>query len=631
MEYKDKIIIIESPNKIKKIQTITGANVFATVGHFMELKSIEVEKKFHAIFDYKEDSKKKSINQIINACRNKVVYIATDPDREGYAIGYMFYEKIKNLAKEIYRAEFHEITQSGIHKGMKEAILFVRSNTKLYDSFLARRVADQFIGYTLSPYLTQGLKLSSMQSAGRVKTPALGLIVKRTLEIERFNALPAYQKLSYQLQAKIMLGDQEVIAKHAKDNKTYQFEDQEQAKKALEHLLENLSYKALLMNITTQEIQEIPPKPFITSSLLKAGSSQLALSTKKVQEYAQKLFEAGLITYIRTDAETLSQEFLEKAESFYKSIYPNFYERRSYKAKNSQAEAHEAIRITHCHRFEDTQEFLNQAGMTDSQAQALYKLIFQRTLESQGKSAVYENTTIFFKIKTIDFVAHAKYLKFKGYLGLFDQEKSDDCLKSRIDTKYLVPNSSVPLSGVFLKEKIKSAPTPYMEADFISVLEKNGIGRPSTYANYIPELERKNHITITGSKRVIEPTPLGKSIVDFFQNDTKSHFILDVAFTKRNEEMLDKIVEGEVSYTEFMELIKDKLGVEIARLYDGRSVDNKAGEQNRKAPSPKTILFARDIANTLHLELPENYALDWKVCSEFIEKNKDIFYSKAKQ
>ncbi|WP_053830646.1 DNA topoisomerase, partial [Helicobacter heilmannii] len=419
MEYKDKIIIIESPNKIKKIQTITGANVFATVGHFMELKSIEVEKKFHAIFDYKEDSKKKSINQIINACRNKVVYIATDPDREGYAIGYMFYEKIKNLAKEIYRAEFHEITQSGIHKGMKEAILFVRSNTKLYDSFLARRVADQFIGYTLSPYLTQGLKLSSMQSAGRVKTPALGLIVKRTLEIERFNALPAYQKLSYQLQAKIMLGDQEVIAKHAKDNKTYQFEDQEQAKKALEHLLENLSYKALLMNITTQEIQEIPPKPFITSSLLKAGSSQLALSTKKVQEYAQKLFEAGLITYIRTDAETLSQEFLEKAEEFYKPIYPDCYERRAYKAKNSQAEAHEAIGITHCHKFEDTQHLLNQAGMTDSQAQALYKLIFQRTLESQGKVAIYAKQDLLFKIKDHYFKCSVRSLQEAGYLDMF--------------------------------------------------------------------------------------------------------------------------------------------------------------------------------------------------------------------
>ncbi len=211
---KDSVIIIESPNKVAKIKEITGAKVFATIGHFMQLKSYDENNNFKPTFEY-DPQKKKCIFEIIEACKNKKVYIATDPDREGYAIGYHFYEKIKKIASSIYRAEFFEITPSGINKGLQNALLFENTNKQMYQSALARRVADMLFGFTLSPYLGKALGQMKGSSAGRVQTPCLKLIVDRDREIEKFKALPENEKVSYQIQAKINdNANREVIIKH---------------------------------------------------------------------------------------------------------------------------------------------------------------------------------------------------------------------------------------------------------------------------------------------------------------------------------------------------------------------------------------------------------------------------------
>ncbi len=224
---KDSVIIIESPNKVAKIKEITGAKVFATIGHFMQLKSYDENNNFKPTFEY-DPQKKKRIFEIIEACKNKKVYIATDPDREGYAIGYHFYEKIKKIASSIYRAEFFEITPSGINKGLQNALLFENTNKQMYQSALARRVADMLLGFTLSPYLGKALGQMKGSSAGRVQTPCLKLIVDRDREIEKFKALP--EKVSYQIQAKINdNANREVIIKHCDEKgEEIKFNDKEE-------------------------------------------------------------------------------------------------------------------------------------------------------------------------------------------------------------------------------------------------------------------------------------------------------------------------------------------------------------------------------------------------------------------
>ncbi len=312
---KDSVIIIESPNKVAKIKEITGAKVFATIGHFMQLKSYDENNNFKPTFEY-DPQKKKRIFEIIEACKNKKVYIATDPDREGYAIGYMFYQKIKNVASSIYRAEFFEITPSGINKGLQNALLFENTNKQMYQSALARRVADMLLGFTLSPYLGKALGQMKGSSAGRVQTPCLKLIVDRDREIEKFKALPENEKVSYQIQAKINdNANREVIIKHCDEKgEEIKFNDKEEALKLFESLEDNKA--CLLKDLKTSVVETKPKKPFITSTLLERASSELGLGIAEVQSLAQSLFEAGLITYIRTDAESLSVEFLMRQRAF---------------------------------------------------------------------------------------------------------------------------------------------------------------------------------------------------------------------------------------------------------------------------------------------------------------------------
>ncbi|MGL2554120.1 type IA DNA topoisomerase, partial [Helicobacter pylori] len=420
---KDSVIIIESPNKVAKIKEITGVKVYATIGHFMQLKSYDENNNFKPTFEY-DPQKKKRIFEMIEACKNKKVYIATDPDREGYAIGYHFYEKIKKIASSIYRAEFFEITPSGINKGLQNASLFENTNKQMYQSALARRVADMLLGFTLSPYLGKALGQMKGSSAGRVQTPCLKLIVDRDREIEKFKALPENEKVSYQIQAKINdNANKEVIIKHCDENgEEIKFNDKEEALKLFESLKDNKA--CLLKDLKNSILETKPKKPFITSTLLEKASSELGLSIAEVQSLAQSLFEAGLITYIRTDAESLSVEFLNEAESFYTPIYKEVYLKREYKAgKQSQAEAHEAIRITHPHTYENLESVVYNAGIANQDALKLYQLIFERTIESQGKNAIYDKQDLLFKIKNEYFKCSVKSLKSAGFLAMFSKKE----------------------------------------------------------------------------------------------------------------------------------------------------------------------------------------------------------------
>ncbi|QQW96227.1 type IA DNA topoisomerase [Helicobacter pylori] len=681
---KDSVIIIESPNKVAKIKEITGASVFATIGHFMQLKSYDENNNFKPTFEY-DPQKKKRIFEMIEACKNKKVYIATDPDREGYAIGYHFYEKIKKIASSIYRAEFFEITPSGINKGLQNASLFENTNKQMYQSALARRVADMLLGFTLSPYLGKALGQMKGSSAGRVQTPCLRLIVDRDREIEKFKALPENEKVSYQIQAKINdNANKEVIIKHCDENgEEIKFNDKEEALKLFESLKDNKA--CLLKDLKNSVAETKPKKPFITSTLLEKASSELGLGISEVQSLAQSLFEAGLITYIRTDAESLSVEFLNEAESFYAPIYKEVYLKREYKAgKQSQAEAHEAIRITHPHTYENLESVVYNAGITNQDALKLYQLIFERTIESQGKNAIYDKQDLLFKIKNEYFKCSVKSLKSAGFLAMFSKKElesdesnddKDDKEKDQNAQFNLKIDDVLSLNDLVLATIKRNAPSPYKEAGFVKLLENKGIGRPSTYATYLPTLLKREYISISQDKKhTITPTHKGKRVVEVFENAYQ--FIIDLTYTKQMEEVLDEIVENKSSYVDFISNLSSKcpkieklernddeikpssegqityienilrdLQLELSEEFKNYKEDNRVAKafldryikeheffkkNNKKASSsnndetrpatPKQIRFAESLAKKHHVKLPKDYKSNMKVCGDFINE-----------
>ncbi len=680
----NSVIIIESPNKVAKIREITGAKVFATIGHFMQLKSYDESNGFKPTFDYDQE-KKKHIFEMIEACKNKKVYIATDPDREGYAIGYMFYQKIKNVASSIYRAEFFEITPSGINKGLQNALLFENTNKQMYQSALARRVADMFLGFTLSPYLGKALGQMKGSSAGRVQTPCLKLIVDRDREIEKFKALLENEKVSYQIQAKINdNANREVIIKHCDEKgEEIKFNDKEEALKLFESLKDNKA--CLLKDLKTSVVETKPKKPFITSTLLEKASSMLGLSISEVQSLAQNLFEAGLITYIRTDAESLSVEFLDETESFYAPIYKDLYLKREYKAgKQSQAEAHEAIRITHSHTTEDLESIVYNANITNQDALKLYQLIFERTIESQGKNAIYDKQDLLFKIKNEYFKCSVKGLKSAGFLAMFSKkELENDESNDDKDNKEKEQNAQfnlkiddvLSLNDLVLATIKRNAPSAYKEAGFVKLLENKGIGRPSTYASYLPTLVKREYISISQDKKhIITPTHKGKRVVEVFENAYQ--FIIDLTYTKQMEEVLDEIVENKSSYVDFISNLNSKcpkieklernddeikpssegqityienilrdLQLDLSEEFKNYKEDNRVAKafldryikeheffekNNKKASSsnnneirpatPKQINFAEILAKKHNVKLPKDYKSNMKVCGDFINE-----------
>ncbi|RVZ50212.1 type IA DNA topoisomerase [Helicobacter pylori] len=618
----NSVIIIESPNKVAKIREITGAKVFATIGHFMQLKSYDESNGFKPTFDYDQE-KKKHIFEMIEACKNKKVYIATDTDREGYAIGYHFYEKIKKIASSIYRAEFFEITSSGINKGLQNALLFENTNKQMYQSALARRVADMLLGFTLSPYLGKALGQMKGSSVGRVQTPCLKLIVDRDREIEKFKALPENEKVSYQIQAKINdSANREVTIKHCDEKgEEIKFSDKEEALKLFESLKDNKA--CLLKDLKNSVVETKPKKPFITSTLLEKASSMLGLSISEVQSLAQNLFEAGLITYIRTDAESLSVEFLDEAESFYAPIYKDLYLKREYKAgKQSQAEAHEAIRITHPHTTEDLESIVYNANITNQDALKLYQLIFERTIESQGKNAIYDKQDLLFKIKNEYFKCSVKGLKSAGFLAMFSKkELENDESNDDKDNKEKEQNAQfnlkiddvLSLNDLVLATIKRNAPSPYKEADFVKLLENKGIGRPSTYASYLPTLVKREYISISQDKKhIITPTHKGKRVVEVFENAYQ--FIIDLTYTKQMEEVLDEIVENKSSYVDFISNLNSKCP-KIEKL--------ERNDDEIKPSSEGQITYIENILRDLQLNLSEefkNYKEDNRVAKAFLDR-----------
>ena len=402
--------------------------------------------------------------------------------------------------------------------------------------------------------------------------------------------------------------------------------------------------------------------PYRTSQLQESLSKKLGISTKEVMECAQKLFEKGLITYHRTDSNALSSEFLDELQSHLSK--EEWYQRREYKAgSQSQAEAHEAIRITHYHPF-DTMDSIAQENDLNFKEKEIYKAIYQNTILSQAKDCVNSITNYTFTIKAMLFHIKSTKCLYKGFKGVFAEAESEEEEEDKdMQEVEFSKGEEIAISKFDTQEVKKKAPSPYKESNFISLLEKNGIGRPSTYATYLPILIERGYITLEkkGKESIIIPTPKGIKLVEILEE--KEAWITKAQFTKEMEGVLDCIANGELQYTDFIRPLHQKMefapinqkkeaskpsekqinymenlakeqGVEIPKeAYESKIICSDLIEKLKKAkapipPSEKQINLAKDLADKHNLELPKGYEDNREVCTAFIDK---CFEKKSKK
>ncbi len=657
----DTIIIIESPNKKDKIQKISGFDTYATKGHFKSLTKnfIKDYDSYEVEFDFIDEDAKKRMNFIFSQCSGKEVIIATDPDREGYAIGYLFFQVIKNKAKSIKRAEFHEITENGVKKGLATALPFNATNFKEFEAFKARAVGDKLVGFILSPKYAKATN-DKNTSVGRVQTPALNLIVSKDEEIKAFNALSEDEKVSYKVRAKCQ----------SANGTEFEIESEKilKDKAELESFLNYISNnkEALFTQMQVKESKKAPPAPFRTSKLQEKANQILGFSPDDTMLLAQQLFENGLITYIRTDSNALSAEFIDEVQKAYKD--KEWYERREYKAgKQSQAKAHEAIRITHLHELSELDALFEKANKEAStklvdKHKALYTLIYKNSICSQAKDKVSELKSFEFDINGAPFKTSMSKVLYKGFESVFNDESDEnenensqsEISQNKVDLSFLQPNEKVSVLDLQGVEVKKQAPSPYKESSFISLLEKEGIGRPSTYASFLPTLIKRRYVELQakGKNKLIIPTQKGIEMIELLRKDDE--WITQSEYTRLMEEMLDAITEGKIGYKDFISPLHAKMNYEkINKAESGATpkqielVEKLAKEQNKeipndlfsdftktkafidelikisnanKAPSDKQISFAENLAQKHNAQLPQDYKTNLKACSDFIAK-----------
>lgn len=657
----DTIIIIESPNKKDKIQKISGFDTYATKGHFKSLTKnfIKDYDSYEVEFDFIDEDAKKRMNFIFSQCSGKEVIIATDPDREGYAIGYLFFQVIKNKAKSIKRAEFHEITENGVKKGLATALPFNATNFKEFEAFKARAVGDKLVGFILSPKYAKATN-DKNTSVGRVQTPALNLIVSKDEEIKAFNALSEDEKVSYKVRAKCQ----------SANGTEFEIESEKilKDKAELESFLNYISNnkEALFTQMQVKESKKAPPAPFRTSKLQEKANQILGFSPDDTMLLAQQLFENGLITYIRTDSNALSAEFIDEVQKAYKD--KEWYERREYKAgKQSQAEAHEAIRITHLHELSELDALFEKTNKEAStklvdKHKALYTLIYKNSICSQAKDKVSELKSFEFDINGAPFKTSMSKVLYKGFESVFNDESDEnenensqsEISQNKVDLSFLQPNEKVSVLDLQGVEVKKQAPSPYKESSFISLLEKEGIGRPSTYASFLPTLIKRRYVELQakGKNKLIIPTQKGIEMIELLRKDDE--WITQSEYTRLMEEMLDAITEGKIGYKDFISPLHAKMNYEkINKAESGATpkqielVEKLAKEQNKeipndlfsdftktkafidelikisnanKAPSDKQISFAENLAQKHNAQLPQDYKTNLKACSDFIAK-----------
>ena len=586
------LVIVESPAKAKTIEKFLGKDykVMSSYGHIRDLKtkefSIDIEHDYTPQYVIPAD-KKKLVSELKSEAKSaEQVWLASDEDREGEAISWHLYEVLGLKPENTKRIVFHEITKNAI----LHAIETPRDiNINLVNAQQARRVLDRIVGFELSPILWR--KVKPALSAGRVQSVAVRLIVEREREINEFVSEAAFRVI-----ANFILPDGTTVLKAELNRRL-------KDKKEVEAFLESCKNASFTIDdITTKPVKKSPAPPFTTSTLQQEAARKLGYSVSQTMMIAQRLYESGLITYMRTDSVNLSDLALGTAkEAIFETYGEKYYKFRQYHTKSKGAqEAHEAIRPTYISNVE--------AG-SSSQEKKLYELIRKRTIACQMADAELERTTISVGIsgQTERFVAVGEVISFEGFLQVYMESNDDDTEKEQ-ENGLLPPvklHEILSLKDIVATERFTQRPPRYTEASLVRRLEELGIGRPSTYAPTIQTIQNREYV-VKGDKEGVErtytiislskgkiketektemvgadrnklmPTDIGTVVNDFLMEYFPD--VLDYNFTASVEKEFDSVAEGELVWTKAIDKFY-KIFHPIVEATAAVKTEHKVGER----------------------------------------------------
>jgi DNA topoisomerase-1 len=548
-----KLIIVESPTKAKTIKKFVDKTytIESSFGHIRDLPKsemgVDIENNFEPKYVIPTKSRKNvtKLKKLLE--KSETVILATDEDREGEAIAWHLQESLQADKKKVARIVFHEITKEAIAEAMKSPR---KIDMKMVDAQQARRILDRLVGYELSPFLWK--KVAKGLSAGRVQSVAVRLIVEREREIDAFEP-QEYWSIEAQL-SKIDKGniseDQAARLIEARLNKIrgktidkLEIKNITEAEKILT-ALKGADYR--VERVERKETKKNPPRPFTTSTLQQTANRWLGFSAKQTMVVAQQLYENGYITYMRTDSVFLADKFLKDAHAYLHQSLGEKYaliKPRRFKTKSKGAqEAHEAIRPT-----EAKQEPSRLKSKLNNNQHRLYQLIWQRALASQMPVAVLDATTIDIEAQdtVYQFRATGQVLKFDGYLKVYPEKSKE------LDLPRVKKGEALELHKLNKDQHFTKPPARYSDAGLVKILEKYGIGRPSTYAPTIATIINRNYVNRDDKKRLF-PTDIAYVVNDLLIE----HFprIIDFEFTAKMENDLDNIANGEIKW---QPIIKD--------------------------------------------------------------------------
>jgi len=588
------LVIVESPAKAKTIEKFLGKDykVMSSYGHIRDLKKkdlgIDLENNYTPLYEVPSD-KKKVVDELKKAAKEAdMVWLASDEDREGEAISWHLFKTLKLDENKTRRIAFHEITKDAILNAIENPR---KIDVNLVDAQQARRVLDRIVGFELSPVLWR--KVKPALSAGRVQSVAVRLIVERERDIQSFEA-----EASYRVTATFVKegngAESEIKTELSKRLKT--------KKEALELLekLKDASFK--VEDVETKPVKKSPAAPFTTSTLQQEASRKLGFPVSLTMMIAQKLYESGKITYMRTDSVNLSSLAINAAKNEIESVYGKQYSKvRNFSTKTKGAqEAHEAIRPTYMSEHEVS---------GTAQEKKLYDLIWKRTIASQMADAELEKTTVTISIsnnKELKFAAVGEVIKFDGFLHVYlegtDEENIDNETSLLPPVK---PQEAMNMKETTATERFTQRPSRYTEASLVRKLEELGIGRPSTYAPTISTIQNREYVEktniegterqynvlslkndkitdtdkteITGTdKGKLIPTDTGTVVNDFLTEYFPD--ILDFNFTATVEKEFDQVADGEENWTKMIDKFY-KVFHPVVESATNMQTDHKIGER----------------------------------------------------
>ena len=515
------------------IRDLPKSKLGVDIEHDFEPEYINIRGKGDLIKSLKKEAKKA-----------KIVYLATDPDREGEAIAWHLAHILDIPEDSICRVTFNEITKEAVKTSIKNPR---KIDKNLTDAQQARRVLDRIVGYKISPILWK--KVKTGLSAGRVQSVAVKLIVDRENEIENFKPEEYWNIYANLLEEK---SKKSFIAKfYGKDGKKVEIH----SKQEVDEILKNINNEEFIVDdVKRSQKKRNPSPPFTTSTMQQEASRKINFTLKKTMSVAQGLYEGvkvegkgtiGLITYMRTDSTRISEEARKFAKEHIVSKYgENYYENRYFKTKDNSQDAHEAIRPTYIELEPDK----IKESLTNDQYK-LYKLIYNRFISSQMAAAVYDTVSASIAVNSYLFKANGQNLKFKGFMTLYVETLDNEEDSENTTIPELEKNQEVVNKKIETKQSFTEPPPRYTEASLVKVLEEKGIGRPSTYSPTITTILERRYIE--KNQKQLVPTDLGKIVNKLLTENFTD--IVNVEFTAKIENEFDEIAEGNVRWKKVIE------------------------------------------------------------------------------